>query len=396
MTVVLHGPSFNPALPELTPEAIAAAVNAALVDYAPLVSPPLSGVPTAPTAAPGTSTTQIATTAFGAAGVLVETSRAIAAEALLAPKASPTFTGTVTIPAGASISGFAPLASPALTGVPTVPTAAPGANTTQAASTAFVTGAVVAATTGVSSVNTRTGAVTLLLSDIPGAAPLASPALTGTPTSPTAAPGTNTTQIASTAFTGAAVLVETNRATTAEALLAPKASPALTGTPTAPTVAATAAAGTTQLATTAFVRNGTTTNDNAPAGQVGEYISATVAAGSAVALTTGVAANITSISLTAGDWDVFGDLGFTLDAATVPSLLIGGISPVSAAMPTPGQGAYFATYPSQIAGQTSPAFPVGVARFSLSTTTTIFLVANASFITNTCAAYGFIGARRAR
>lgn len=32
----------------------------------------------------------------------------------------------------------APLASPALTGTPTVPTASPGTNTTQAASTAFV------------------------------------------------------------------------------------------------------------------------------------------------------------------------------------------------------------------------------------------------------------------
>jgi len=37
-----------------------------------------------------------------------------------APLANPTFTGTVTIPAGASISGFAPLASPAFTGTPTV------------------------------------------------------------------------------------------------------------------------------------------------------------------------------------------------------------------------------------------------------------------------------------
>jgi hypothetical protein len=39
----------------------------------------------------------------------------------LATLASPTFTGTVTIPAGASISGFAPLASPTFTGTPTVP-----------------------------------------------------------------------------------------------------------------------------------------------------------------------------------------------------------------------------------------------------------------------------------
>ena len=40
-------------------------------------------------------------------------------DALKAPIASPTFTGTVTIPTGASISGFAPLASPALTGTAT-------------------------------------------------------------------------------------------------------------------------------------------------------------------------------------------------------------------------------------------------------------------------------------
>ena len=38
-----------------------------------------------------------------------------------APLNSPAFTGTVQIPAGASISGFAPLASPVLTGTPTVP-----------------------------------------------------------------------------------------------------------------------------------------------------------------------------------------------------------------------------------------------------------------------------------
>ena len=40
----------------------------------------------------------------------------------ITPLASPTFTGTVTIPSGASISGFAPLASPTFTGTVTVPT----------------------------------------------------------------------------------------------------------------------------------------------------------------------------------------------------------------------------------------------------------------------------------
>ncbi|WP_069267431.1 hypothetical protein [Paraburkholderia nodosa] len=65
-----------------------------------------------------------------------------------APLASPTFTGTVTIPSGASISGYlttsgaastyAPLASPALSGTPTAPTATAGTSTTQVATTAFV------------------------------------------------------------------------------------------------------------------------------------------------------------------------------------------------------------------------------------------------------------------
>jgi hypothetical protein len=55
--------------------------------------------------------------------------------------------GNITEYAGAplianKLTALAPLASPALTGVPTVPTASPGTNTTQAASTAFVQAAV--------------------------------------------------------------------------------------------------------------------------------------------------------------------------------------------------------------------------------------------------------------
>jgi hypothetical protein len=102
---------------------------------------------------------------------------------------SPTFTGTVTVPDGAlaiaDTSGLqtaldtkAPLASPSLTGTPAAPTAAPGTNTTQVATTAFVLA------------NAGSGA----------GAPLASPAFTGTPTAPTATAGTNTTQLATTAF----------------------------------------------------------------------------------------------------------------------------------------------------------------------------------------------------
>ena len=67
-------------------------------------------------------------------------------------------------------------------------------------------------------------------------APLASPAFTGTPTAPTQTALTNNTDIATTAYTDAGVLVEKNRATTAESLLAPISSPTFTGVLKAPTL----------------------------------------------------------------------------------------------------------------------------------------------------------------
>lgn len=88
--------------------------------------------------------------------------------------------------AGQMRAPLAPLQSPAFTGTPSAPTAGLGTNTTQIATTAFVMAAVAE---GVG----------------PGAAPLASPAFTGTPTAPTAPGGTNTTQIASTAFVHSAI-----------------------------------------------------------------------------------------------------------------------------------------------------------------------------------------------
>lgn len=80
-------------------------------------------------------------------------------------------------------------------------------------------------------------------------APKYSPTFTGTPKAPTAAAGTNTTQIASTAFVQAVVTALNN----ALAQKAPLSSPALTGTPTAPTAAQTV--NNTQIATTAFVKS---------------------------------------------------------------------------------------------------------------------------------------------
>lgn len=153
--------------------------------------------------------------------------------------------------------GAAPITnSPTFTGIPTAPTASLGTNTTQIATTAFVISEIDAINTGVISVIGNTGAVTLLELTSSGLSPSASPTLTGVPLAPTASAGTNTTQIATTAFVTAATAV--GALTTAG--MAPLASPALTGVPTAPTASATTA--TTQLATTAFVANSLASTQN--------------------------------------------------------------------------------------------------------------------------------------
>jgi hypothetical protein len=108
--------------------------------YATLASPAFTGIPTAPTAALNTTTTQLATTAYvvnqGYLTINLATST-------YAPLASPSFTGSPVVPGylttASATSTYAPLASPALTGTPTAPTATAGASTTQLATTAFVT-----------------------------------------------------------------------------------------------------------------------------------------------------------------------------------------------------------------------------------------------------------------
>jgi hypothetical protein len=140
-----------------------------------------------------TSTTQLATTAFTTSAVGVETSRAEAAEALLAP-----------------------LASPALTGNPTATTQTALNNSTRIATTAYTDAAV-----GVETSRATTAEALL--------APKASPTFTGVPVAPTATALTSTTQLATTAFTTSAVSVETTRAEAAEALALPLSGGTLTG-----------------------------------------------------------------------------------------------------------------------------------------------------------------------
>lgn len=139
---------------------------------------------------------------------------------------------------------------------------------------------------------------------------------------------------------------------------------------------------------------GTTTNDDAAAGSVGEYISSSVASGSAVSMTSPNAANITSISLTAGDWDVEGFIQTVNNGATVMTVLVGSVNSTSATTTNAADGGTN-IWRGSLTGL-NLALPTGARRFSLASTTTIYLVALATFTTSTCTVYGSIRARRVR
>jgi len=140
---------------------------------------------------------------------------------------------------------------------------------------------------------------------------------------------------------------------------------------------------------------GTTTNDNAGAGKIGEYVSASVTRASGVSLTSSTAANITSISLTAGDWDVWGTVGFAPGGSNTYTLRVGCVSLTSATTSDADSGACYEDSATGVIGDVS-FFSTGTLRVSIASTTTVYLTADAVFAVSTLKGYGFIGARRVR
>lgn len=136
---------------------------------------------------------------------------------------------------------------------------------------------------------------------------------------------------------------------------------------------------------------GTTTNDNAAAGYVGEYISSFIPPSSAVSLVTDVSTNITSISLTAGDWDVSGLTSTVFSTAGTAGLA--GTSLVSASLATYYIGGFQLQPTSTISYASTPA---PLQRVSIAITTTVYLVGRANFASGTALCCGFISARRVR
>lgn len=135
---------------------------------------------------------------------------------------------------------------------------------------------------------------------------------------------------------------------------------------------------------------GTTTNNNANAGSVGEQQTVQT---SLTAVTAGALTNYASKSLTAGDWRCQGVVDYVPAGTTTISQMLQGLTTTSAAAAPFGAGSYF-----EYAG------PAGLeqvmitptVRFSLASTTTVFLTGLVQFATSTLQARGNIDCWRVR
>jgi hypothetical protein len=169
---------------------------------------------------------------------------------------------------------------------------------------------------------------------------------------------------------------------------------ALTTSPTftTPILGAASATSLTFSSTSGII--GTTTNNNAAAGSVGEFVTSNVAVTN-TSLSSGTIADTTSISLTAGDWDVFGAVGFFGGSTTTPTFFKGWINTTSAS--DPGAPNYASSFPTGTPFATAPYdFTVPSLRVSVASTTTVYLSVQAVFAVSTCTAGGVISARRRR
>ena len=157
------------------------------------------------------------TTKLDVSGTANATALSIGGTAITATAAELNFVGGVTSAIQTQLGAKAPLTGTGTSGTWPISisgNAATATNATSAstASAAFSATTLTGLTSTVAELNFVSDVTSLIQAQLNAKAPLASPALTGTPTAPTATVGTNTTQVATTAF----VLANGHVPTTAE------------------------------------------------------------------------------------------------------------------------------------------------------------------------------------
>lgn len=161
-----------------------------------------------------------------------------------------------------------------------------------------------------------------------------------------------------------------------------------------PTIGAASATSLTFSSTSGII--GTTTNNAAAAGSVGEVVNSAVAV-TTVSLTSATNADVTNISLTAGDWLVFGNVGFFGGSTTTVNVLEGWTNSVATTKPATQFYSAVVNQPAETSFLQAPiSFYVPIQRYSLASTTTIYLGVVTAFGTSTCTGGGSITGLRIR
>jgi len=134
---------------------------------------------------------------------------------------------------------------------------------------------------------------------------------------------------------------------------------------------------------------GNNTNTAPPAGFIGEQIRSYLSAGSKVTLVASTEKNVTSISLTAGIWDVSCVCVFS--GSNNSAVSAAGVSSVSATLGTHGDDVIIGSVNST---SFDYCYVVPSYRYTLSSTTTIYMVGYSTFGTGSAYCYGRISGTR--
>jgi hypothetical protein len=141
---------------------------------------------------------------------------------------------------------------------------------------------------------------------------------------------------------------------------------------------------------------GTTSNNSVQTGSIGEYVESDIAPGSGVSMTSVNPITLTSISLTAGDWDVSGVVQYVNPGPTTIAYVQASLSTVNNTLQNMYKQGSAISWGSNILPGADITTPTPTFRYSIASTTTIYLIANASFAVSTLKAAGLLRARRVR
>lgn len=131
---------------------------------------------------------------------------------------------------------------------------------------------------------------------------------------------------------------------------------------------------------------GTTTNDLAVPGAVGEIFTSKVAVGAAVTLTTSnTVYDITSVALTAGSWMVSGNINLASSGGTITAE-IGGFNTTTASLPVDGSEVNSGILTTAVSDTDGITLPVKV--FLLSAPATVYMSAKVTKAAGTITGYG--------